>query len=76
MRETLGGRSFINLFELERLLKTYPGVEDAEASLEYGENNLFYVKAKLTSAGGIDKEALQQFVGERLGKHMIPEIIV
>lgn len=75
MRETLAGRSFINLFELERLLKSYPGIEDAEASLEYGENNLFYVKAILKSSADIDREALQQFVGERLGKHMIPEII-
>ena len=75
MRETLAGRSFINLFELERLIKTYPGIEDAEASLEYGENNLFYVKASLKAAGDIEKEALQQFVTEKLGKFMAPEII-
>ena len=75
MRETLAGRSFINLFELERLIKNYPAVEDAEASLEYGENNLFYVKVRLTAKGDIDKEALQQFVAERLGKDMVPEIL-
>ena len=76
MRETLSGRFFINLFELERLLKTYPGVEDAAASLEYGENNLFHIKVRLKAAGEIDNDALKQFVTDRLGKHMEPEIIV
>ncbi len=76
MRETLSGRFFINLFELERTLKGYPGIEDARASLEYGENNLFYIKAELKKTQEIDTEALKQYVAERLGKYMMPEIIV
>ncbi|MCR5235043.1 MAG: AMP-binding protein [Lachnospiraceae bacterium] len=75
MRETLAGRSFINLFELEKTLMSYPGVDDAEASLQYGENNLFYVTCRLKTSKEINHEELQKYVGEKLGKAMIPEII-
>ncbi|MCR5774764.1 MAG: AMP-binding protein [Lachnospiraceae bacterium] len=76
MRETLGGRFFINLFELERTMESFPGIGSAEASIEYGENNLFHIKAELKCEKDIDDGALQQFVADKLGKHMIPEIIV
>ncbi len=75
MRETLRGRFFINLFELEQTLKAYPGVEGAEASIVYGENNLFYIRASLRAKGEIDPEKVKQFAAEKLGKHMMPEII-
>ncbi len=75
VRETLRGRFFINLFDLERILACYPGVEKAEASIVYGENNLFYVKASLRAAGDIDTEKVKQFVADKLGKPMVPEII-
>lgn len=75
MRETLGGRFFVNLFELEKTLMSYPGIDEAEASLQYGENNLFYVKAGLKTSKEIDHEELKKFVGEKLGKAMVPEII-
>ncbi len=76
VRETILGRSYINLFDLERTLENYPGVDKAEASLEYGENNLFYVKAVLKGAADFDKEKIRQYVAEKLGKYMTPEIIV
>ena len=75
MRETLGGRFFVNLFELEKTLMSYPGIDEAKASLQYGENNLFYVKAGLKTSKEIDHEELKKFVGEKLGKAMVPEII-
>ena len=43
MRETLTGRYFPNLFELERLVDTFPGASETEAYVAYGENNLFYL---------------------------------
>jgi len=75
VRETLMGRSFINLFELEKTLLSYPGIEKAEASVTYGENNLFHVKAVIRSSKDIDPEEIRKYVGEKLGKAMIPEII-
>ncbi len=75
VRETLSGRFFINLFDVERTLESYPGIEKASASMIYGENNLFHIKAVVRSKTKPDKEKLQQFVAERLGKPMIPEII-
>ncbi|MCR5788664.1 MAG: AMP-binding protein [Lachnospiraceae bacterium] len=75
VRESILGRNYINLFDLERTLESYPGIERAEASLEYGENNLFYVKAALHAPNGAEKEKIQQYVTEKLGKYMMPEII-
>lgn len=75
MRESLMGRFFTNLFELERTLQSYPGVDKAEASIEYGENNLFHVKAAVQSRVELDKEKIQQYAAEKLGKHMMPEIV-
>ncbi|MCR4907918.1 MAG: AMP-binding protein [Lachnospiraceae bacterium] len=75
VRETIMGRSYINLFELERTLEGFPGIEKAEVSLEYGENNLFYVKAALKCPADIDKEKIKAYVAEKLGKYMTPEII-
>ena len=75
MRETLTGRYFPNLFELERLCNTFPGIINTEASVGYGENNLFYLTVRVKTDREIDKEALQGFVAERMGKHMAPAII-
>ena len=75
MRETLTGRYFPNLFELERLCDTFPGIIKTEASVGYGENNLFYLTVRIKTDREIDKEALQGFVAERMGKHMAPAII-
>ncbi len=75
MRETLTGRYYPNLFELERLCNTFPGITETKASVEYGENNLFYLTVRVKADKEIDKEALQGFVAERMGKHMAPAII-
>ncbi len=75
MRETLTGRYFPNLFELERLCCTYPGIKEAHASVEYGENNLFYLTLRIKTDKEVETEALQGFVAERMGKHMAPAIV-
>ncbi len=75
IRETLAGRSFINLFELEKTLVSYPGIEEAEASVVYGENNLFHIRAVIKTSKETDPEEIKKYVGEKLGKAMIPEII-
>ena len=76
IRETVTGRSFINLFELEKALKSYPGIEDAYGCLQYGENNLFHIRADIRTSGDTDDEAIREFIGEKLGKAMVPEIII
>ena len=76
MRETLSGRFFINLFELEKVIQSYPGIEEASAYLQYGENNLFHIRADIKVSKDIEDEALKGFVAEKLGKAMAPEIIV
>ena len=75
MRETLTGRYFPNLFELERLVDTFPGASETEAYVAYGENNLFYLTVSIKADRDIEPEALQAFVAERMGKHMAPAIV-
>ncbi|MCR5626249.1 MAG: AMP-binding protein [Lachnospiraceae bacterium] len=74
-RETITGRFFPNLFELEQLLIKYSGVAKAEASIAYGENNLFYLTADLTVNKPVDVDKLKEFVADNLGKNMAPSII-
>ena len=48
MAERTMGRSFPNLYAMEKTLKTVPGVKDASAYVFYGENSVFYLTADLT----------------------------
>ena len=41
------GRSFPNLYAMEKTLKKVPGVVDAEAYVFYGDNSAFYLTADL-----------------------------
>ena len=57
------GRSFPNLYAIEKTMKTLPGVTDASAYIFYGENNGFYRAADLQltpEAAGKRAEALAQ----------------
>ncbi len=47
MAERTMGRSFPNLYAIEKTMKTLPGVTDASAYIFYGENNGFYLAADL-----------------------------
>ncbi len=75
LRESLGGQTYINLYELENVLKKYPGIKDAHASIIFGNDTRFYVKAELTGTKEPDNEALKEYVAEKLGKYMMPEYI-
>ena len=75
LRETLMGRFFPNLFELEKLCCTFPGIKETKAYVEYGENNAFNLAVDVKADKEIDAEALQGFVAERMGKHMAPAAV-
>lgn len=75
LRESLGGQTFVDLYELESVLKKHPGIKDAEASVVFGEDTRFYIKAVISCKKTVEKEAVQDYIAEKLGKYMIPEVI-
>ena len=75
LRETLQERFFIDLYKIEQTLMTYPGIKSAKACLQYGENNLFHVKAVIETSDEIDAAEVKSFVCDKLGEYMMPEII-
>ncbi len=75
LRETLAGQTFVNLFELERVLKTYPGITEAECSIYFGQDTRFHIKASLTGKTEPDPGKIKTFVGDKLGKYMVPELV-
>ena len=74
MRETLQGRFYIDLYMIEQTLIAYPGIKSAKASMQYGKDNLFYVKTVIETSQEIDENELKILVCKKLGKHMMPEI--
>ena len=70
------GRSYVNLFEIEQTLKAVPGVEDAAASIVYGEDNLFRIKAVLTVSEPLEESAVKEFVAKTMGEDAVPAVIV
>ena len=75
LRESLTGRYYPNLFELEKLCNSFPGIKETKAYVEYGENNAFNLAVDVKADKEIDTEALQGFVAERMGKHMAPAAV-
>ena len=85
MAERTMGRSFPDLYALEKVLKAYPGVKDAAAYVAYGDNNGFYLTAdlKLTeeakaapdSGELYSVEKLAAYAGEKLGAGNVPQIV-
>ena len=69
------GQYYVNLFELEQSLKAYPGVEDAQCCVVYGEENLFQIKAVVKASEKPDVNELRQFVAKRLGADAAPDMI-
>ncbi|MCR4589332.1 MAG: AMP-binding protein [Lachnospiraceae bacterium] len=75
LRESLAGQTFVDLYELESALKRYPGIKDAKASIIFGQDTRFYIRADLTCEKAPEKQAIQDYVAEKLGKYMIPEVV-
>lgn len=80
MSEGLKGRKFLDLHLLEKTLKNYPGVEEAESYIAYGPKNSFLLNAELKLAAGedatkLDVEAVKAYVKEQIGEDLVPMII-
>lgn len=69
------GQYYVNLFELEQSLKAYPGVEDAQCCVVYGEENLFQIKAVLKTDQELALDAVRQHVARSMGEDAVPAVI-
>ena len=74
-RETIERRIYTDLNALEKTLKAYAGIEDAECCIVYGEDNLFQIKAVLKAAQETDLEAVRQYVSQNMGEDAVPTVI-
>jgi len=73
--ETIYDRHYIDLLKLEQTLKAYQGIENAQCSLIYGDNNCFIIKAHVNANSKPNEEELKNYIKNNLGENMVPEII-
>lgn len=65
MQETLTGRCFVNLGEIEKELKAVEGVTDAKAYISYGADNKLVLVRELMTDAKTDAEELKKCLTER-----------
>jgi hypothetical protein len=76
LQESVRGRNFLNLFKLEEVLMTLPGVDKAVAGLRYGGNNQMLLAADLfCSKEAPDDSTIQDAARKALGDVYIPQLI-
>ncbi len=73
MQEGIMGRNFLDLERLERILREYHGVKDAQAYVRYGEGNKLILRADVVWEGKeTDKEKMMAYLKERCEKALVP----
>lgn len=75
MTESLTGRHFLDLYRLEDTACQYPGVERAEAYVEYGAGNTMVLTLDVYGKNQPNAELLQKYLTERCEKPLIPAVI-
>ncbi len=64
----------IELSEVEKVIRDYPGIKDATVAAFENEGGGKYVAAYVVSDGKVDIEALNAFIRERKPDYMVPEV--
>lgn len=72
MWESVSGRNFLNLYELETILRRYDGIDDAKAYLQYGEKNQIIVAAEVFGVSEPNMEQLNEYLVNNCEKALIP----
>lgn len=75
MVESLGGRIYPDLGQVEQALSRYEGIERADVFVEYGENNKMVVAAEICGKEEPDQEKLTSYLAENCGKEMASAVI-
>ena len=75
MQEAITGRSFLDLERLERLLREYDGVLQAEAYVKYTEGNKTILQADIRTEGEVNVEKIREYLAENCEKELIPQEI-
>ncbi len=75
MQEAITGRSFLDLERLERLLREYDRVLQAEAYVKYTEGNKTILQADIRTEGEVNVEKIREYLAENCEKELIPQEI-
>jgi hypothetical protein len=59
---------------VEKTLLNFDGVTDAQAYVSYAEDNKLLLTASI--GGNVEREKLQKYLSENLGKHLIPSVLI
>lgn len=73
MQETVKGREFPDLYQIEQAICGYDGIEKAEAYTFYGMDNNIHIGADLWSEENIESEDLKKFLADKIKETWIPE---
>lgn len=80
MSEGLKGRKFLDLNLLETTLMTHKDIKAAEAYVQYGPKNGFYLTTEITlkrnvKLDAVNEEEIKEFIKENAGEDLVPVII-
>lgn len=72
MTETVMGRNFLNLQLLENALRTFPGIETAEAYIQYKAGEKLVLTAEISGETEPDMDVLREYLSEECTPALIP----
>ena len=75
MQETVRGRKFPDLYQIEQAICTYEGIEKAEVYTFYGKDNNIHIGADLWGEKEAEYEVLKEFLVDKIKESWIPEEI-
>ena len=76
MIETVKGRDFVDLHQIEKALCGYEGVSKASAYTYYGEDNAIHIGADICGIRDEDIQAVKEYMAGQIKETWIPERIV
>ena len=73
--ESITGRVFINLYELEQFLNSMEGISNAECYVMFGDANAPVLAAEVDCVGELDTEKVSAAITEKFGKGYVPSVM-
>ncbi|MBD5090142.1 MAG: AMP-binding protein [Clostridiales bacterium] len=73
MQETVRGREFPDLYQIEQAICSYDGMKKAEAYTFYSSDNNIHIGADLWGENEVAPEVLKEFLADKIKESWIPE---
>ena len=75
MVETLTGREFLDLGNLEKVIQSYDGIDQAEAYTCWGPDHRLMLCADIAGSEAPDSEKLNAYISEKVEPGLVPKEI-